>query len=144
MRATYENEKTAFVTTILGGEMAASNAPPGIPSGDSHDIGALRYFGHYELVDLAGLVDEEAMARNRAELGQIDTSSRNVLTISWATSTGCGDFLHYSPPFDAGQPLWRCAYPTPPEPSADAITVSLGSGCKDRAKLRGASPSMRV
>jgi hypothetical protein len=46
-----------------------AHAPPGILVA-SHDIGILSYLGHYPLIDIGGLTDEEAMARNRAEQGQ--------------------------------------------------------------------------
>jgi hypothetical protein len=48
-----------------------AHAPPGIRVA-THDIGALRYFGRYELVDVSGLTDEVAMARNRAGRGQVE------------------------------------------------------------------------
>jgi len=72
MQASYVNEKVAIRNNHFWAvTWLQANAPKNILIA-THDIGVLRYFGHYQVLDIAGLVDEEAMARNRAQSGQFD------------------------------------------------------------------------
>ncbi len=68
----YENAKASIYNNhIWAVKWLQANAPPNILVA-THDIGVLRYVGHFRLLDIVGLVNEEAMARNRAERGQFD------------------------------------------------------------------------
>ncbi len=68
----YENGKASINNNHFWAvKWLKANAPPDILVA-THDIGVLRFYGNYQLLDIAGLVDEEAMARNRAEQGQFD------------------------------------------------------------------------
>jgi hypothetical protein len=70
--ASYDNEKIALRNNHFWAvKWLQANAPKDILIA-THDIGVLRYFGHYQLLDIAGLVDEQAMATNRAQSGQFD------------------------------------------------------------------------
>lgn len=72
VRASYDNEKVAIRNNHFWAvKWLQANAPPGILIA-THDIGVLRYYGNYQLLDIAGLVDEDAMATNRAQSGQFD------------------------------------------------------------------------
>jgi hypothetical protein len=72
LQASYVNDKAGIRNNnIWAVHWLQAHAPPGIRVA-THDIGALRYLGHFDLVDVSGLVDEEAMARNRAERGQVE------------------------------------------------------------------------
>lgn len=96
-----QNSYSDFKAGILNNNIWAvrwlqKNAPSGIRVA-THDVGALRYLGRYELVDVSGLVDEEAMIRNRTEHGQIDylISKRPDYLVGdkhWLQA-----FLHYFP-----------------------------------------------
>jgi hypothetical protein len=68
----YHNDKSIIRNNdIWAAEWLRANAPPGIRVA-AYDIGALRYFGHYELVDLCGLTNEEVVEKNRTESGQVE------------------------------------------------------------------------
>ena len=87
-----------------------SNAPPGILVA-THDIGVLRYSGHFELVDVSGLTDEEAMARNRAEHGQLEYLLARrpdylVGDLGWFNF-----YLHYFPALNCCATLVATAHP---------------------------------
>jgi hypothetical protein len=72
MLASYNNEKVAIRNNHFWAvQWLQANAPKNILVA-THDIGVLRYFGHYRLLDIAGLVDEQAMAANRAQRGQFE------------------------------------------------------------------------
>jgi hypothetical protein len=71
MRAKFNNEKVAIRNNHFWAvSWLRAHAPRDIRIA-THDIGVLRYFGDYDLFDIAGLVDEGAMARNRAGQGQL-------------------------------------------------------------------------
>jgi hypothetical protein len=70
MLAGYKNGKSSIHNNHFWAvQWLQANAPKDILVA-THDIGVLRYVGHYRLLDIVGLVDEEAMARNRAQRGQ--------------------------------------------------------------------------
>lgn len=72
MQGAYVDDKAGIRNNnIWAVQWLKAHAPPGILVA-THDIGALRYLGRYELVDVSGLTDEEAMAKNRAERGQVE------------------------------------------------------------------------
>jgi hypothetical protein len=97
MLANYENEKVAVRNNnIWAVKWLQANAPPGIRVA-THDIGALRYFGHYELVDVSGLTDEEAMARNRTESGQLAYLAGKRPDYLVGDDRWLGNLLHYFP-----------------------------------------------
>jgi hypothetical protein len=67
----YHNDKAIIRNNdIWASEWLQANAPAGIRVA-AYDIGALRYFGRFELVDLCGLTNEEVMEVNRTESGQV-------------------------------------------------------------------------
>jgi hypothetical protein len=93
----YVNNKSGIRNNhIWAAQWLAANAPPGILVA-THDIGVLRYLGRYKLLDISGLTDEEAMARNRDERGQVEYlfSKRPdylVGDVGWLRN-----YLHYFP-----------------------------------------------
>jgi hypothetical protein len=96
-RASYENEKVSIYNNHFWAvKWLQANAPQNILVA-THDIGVLRYVGHYRLLDIAGLVDEEAMARNRAELGQIDYLIEKRPDYIVADEWWLGHLEHYLP-----------------------------------------------
>jgi hypothetical protein len=96
-RASYENEKVSIHNNHFWAvKWLRANAPQAILVA-THDIGVLRYVGHFQLLDIAGLVDEEAMARNRAELGQIDYLIEKRPDYIVADEWWLGHLEHYFP-----------------------------------------------
>jgi hypothetical protein len=97
MLGSYENEKTAIRNNHFWAvKWLQANAPKDIRIA-THDIGVLRYFGHYELLDIAGLVDEGAMARNQAESGQLDYLIEKRPDYIVGDESWLEGFAHYFP-----------------------------------------------
>jgi hypothetical protein len=97
MHFSYVDDKAGIRNNnIWSVEWLQANAPPGIRVA-THDIGALRYLGRYELVDLSGLTDEEAMARNRDERGQLEYLFARRPDYLVGDAGWLKTFLHYFP-----------------------------------------------
>jgi len=65
---------------VVTAKWAAQNIPL-IPIIAAHDIGALGYFDHHQLIDLAGLVSPEVIPfmRDETRLATISQSARSKL-----------------------------------------------------------------
>jgi hypothetical protein len=71
MRVSLENEQGAIRNNHFWAVKWLEAHAPGNILIATHDIGVLRYSGYYPIFDIAGLMDEGAMARNRAGQGQL-------------------------------------------------------------------------
>jgi hypothetical protein len=70
--ANYHNDKTIILNNdIWASDWLKAHAPASSRVA-AYDIGALRYYGRYELVDLCGLTNEEVTEINHAQKGQVD------------------------------------------------------------------------
>jgi hypothetical protein len=97
MKGAYVNEKVAIENNHLWAvQWLRANAPPGARVA-THDIGALRYLGRYEMVDVSGLTDEAAMARNRAERGQLEYLLARRPDYLVGDDRWLANLLHYFP-----------------------------------------------
>jgi hypothetical protein len=75
-----------------------ANAPKNILVA-THDIGVIRYVGHFQILDIAGLVDEGALARNRAQSGQLEYLMEKRPDYIVADEWWLLHFAGYSPAF---------------------------------------------
>ncbi len=97
--ASYDNWKVSIRNNHFWAvKWLQANAPQDILIA-THDIGVLRYVGRYQLLDIAGLVDEGAMARNRAHSGQLDYLIEKRPDYLVADGWWLLHFAHYSPSF---------------------------------------------
>jgi hypothetical protein len=98
VRGSYDNEKVAIRNNHFWVvKWLQANAPQDILIA-THDIGVLRYVGHYQVLDIAGLVDEEAMAANRAVSGRLNYLIKKRPDYIVADEWWLTHFGHYSLP----------------------------------------------
>jgi hypothetical protein len=94
-----DDKQVIFTNHFWAVDWLRHHAPPGARVA-THDIGVLRYQGGYDLVDLSGLVNPEAMERNREGSGQFEYLAGQRPDYLIGIDFWLEGFLHYIPQLD--------------------------------------------